>query len=132
MATLMPRWLGGVGDWFETDLPMFGTHPIRVEDYRDEEKYVLRAELPGMDPEKDISITVANGMLTVEAERSEEARAKGRSEFRYGSMRRTVTLPADVDADKITARYEKGILEVTVPLPKAPHPEAKTITIEKA
>ena len=69
-------------------------------------------------------------MLTIHAERKEEKQARHRTEFRYGMMQRSVRLPANADEDKITARYGKGILEVTVPLKAAP--AAKQIEIAKA
>ena len=58
-------------------------------------------------------------MLTIHAERREEHKEPRRSEFRYGSLTRSVTLPERADTEHITARYDKGILQVTVPVPKA-------------
>ncbi len=92
---------------------------FRVEDYVKDDRYVVRAELPGLDPEKDIEVTVEAGTLTIRAERREEHEEPHRSEFRYGSLTRSVTLPAGADAEKITASYDKGILEVTVPFSEA-------------
>ncbi|MGH3739313.1 MAG: hypothetical protein ACRDT6_27490, partial [Micromonosporaceae bacterium] len=65
MSALMPRLFGDLSDWFDTDFPFPATRPhtFRVEDYRDNGSYVIRAEIPGIDPEKDVTITVANGML---------------------------------------------------------------------
>ena len=91
-------------------------HPVRIEDYRDGADYVLRAELPGMDPEKDIHITVDGVDLSITAERTVEKTDKKHSEFSYGSFARTVRLPAGAAVDKITARYDAGILEVRVPV----------------
>ena len=54
---------------------------------------MIRAELPGIDPAKDVDITVTDGQLTIKAERSEKKESKGRSEFSYGSFMRSVTLP---------------------------------------
>lgn len=96
--------------------PPFGGNLIRVEDRVEEDKYVLRAELPGLDPANDIKVSVQDGQLTIEAERSEEKQEGGRSEFAYGSFSRTVTLPAGADEDQVEASYTKGILEVTVAL----------------
>ena len=80
--------------------------------------YLLRAEVPGIDPAKDVDITVQNGQLTIKAERSEKKEAKGRSEFSYGSFVRTVTLPAGANEDDIKATYDKGILTVDVAVSK--------------
>ncbi|MQA87990.1 MAG: Hsp20 family protein [Streptosporangiales bacterium] len=67
---------------------------IRVEDYVVGGRYVVRAELPGIDPKKDVEITLNEGMLTIKAERKEEAKDKRHTEFRYGSMYRAISLPA--------------------------------------
>jgi HSP20 family protein len=96
--------------------PMSGIQGIRVEDYVEDGAYVVRAELPGIDPGKDVTITVDNRLLTISAERSEEKSEKNRSEFRYGSFSRTVALPADAKEEQIKASYAKGILTVTVPV----------------
>ena len=70
-------------------------------------RYVIRAELPGLDPEKDIEVTVEGRTLTIHAERRQEDKEPNRSEFRYGSLTRPVMLPAKVDAKDVTARYER-------------------------
>ena len=62
--------------------------PFRVEDYLQEGNYVLRAELPGLDPEKDVEVSVEGGTLTIQAERHEEHKEPHHCEFRYGSLTR--------------------------------------------
>jgi HSP20 family molecular chaperone IbpA len=96
--------------------PAFGSHIIRVEDETKDGSYELRAEIPGIDPAKDVNITVRDGLLTIKAERTEKKESNGRSEFSYGSFARSITLPHGADEDKITARYDKGILTVAVPV----------------
>jgi HSP20 family protein len=115
MSTLLPRLFGDMSEWLEVDFPR-PLPAIRVEDRITDEEYVLRAELPGLDPEKDVQITVLNGVLTVKAERRDETEGMGRSEFRYGMLHRSVRLPASAAETAITATYDKGILEVSVPL----------------
>ena len=61
--------------------------------------YHLKAEIPDVDPDKDITITVRDGVLTITAERSEKKESNGRSEFSYGTFVRSVTLPAGADDD---------------------------------
>lgn len=119
MTALLPRLFGDVSDWFDTEFPLRMAHLIRIEDSLTEQEYTLRAEVPGLNPEKDIQVRVSNGMLTIHAERSEQQQTASRSEFRYGVLQRTIRLPANADEKKITARYDKGILEVTVPLTAA-------------
>ncbi len=107
--------LEGFPSW-ATLRPAFGNHIIRVEDEMSEGKYEVRAEIPGVDPAKDVDITVRDGLLTIKAERTEKKESEGRSEFSYGSFARSVTLPRGADEDAITASYDKGILTVTVPV----------------
>lgn len=106
-------------------------HMIRVEDFLDGEDYVLRAELPGIDPERDVDITVVEGTLTVQAERREENKDVGRSEFHYGSFRRTVALPAGADEGDVRATYKDGILEVRVGVRKPEAHETKHVPIAR-
>lgn len=89
---------------------------IRLEDRYEEDRYTLRAELPGVDPEKDVVITVADGVLTIAGQRREEKAERNRSEFRYGAFVRRVALPAGAAIDQLTADYRDGILEIVVPL----------------
>jgi HSP20 family protein len=96
--------------------PTFGSHIIRVEDEMKDGNYVVRAEIPGVDPGKDVDITVRDGVLTIKAERTEKKESSGRSEFSYGSFIRSVTLPSGADEDAIKASYDNGILTVTVPV----------------
>ena len=106
-------------DWLEapwTVLRPVAGHPMRVEDYVQDGNYVVRAELPGMDPESDLEVTVTNGTLTIKAERREETTGKHHSEFRYGTFSRSMTLPAGADEEHIEATYGHGILEVTIKL----------------
>jgi HSP20 family protein len=121
MSTLTRRDYRGpfvdIIDWIEspwTVLRPVASQPMRVEDYLKDGYYVVRAELPGIDPGKDIEVTVSKGILTITATRHEEAEGKHRSEFRYGTFTRSVTLPGGADEDHIQASYDMGVLEVTV------------------
>jgi HSP20 family protein len=108
-AVPFPHW------WEAADL-------IRVEEYREDGTLVIHADLPGIDPDKDVELTVSNGMLHIEAERREEEKKeeKGyvRRELRYGSLTRSLPLPAGVAEADITATYKAGVLEIRVPEPK--------------
>lgn len=108
-------------DWLESPLALIrpaGT-TMRVEDFVKDGRYVLRAELPGMNPEKDIDVTISGGVLTIKADRLDESEGTHRSEFRYGAFTRSLPLPANADEARIQASYESGILEVDVPLQEA-------------
>jgi len=111
--------------------PAFGSHIIRVEDEMKEGSYEIRAELPGVDPAKDVDITVRDGLLTIKAERTEKKESNGRSEFSYGSFIRSITLPRGADEDDIKASYDKGILTVSVPIAEK-EPAAKKVTVNTA
>jgi HSP20 family protein len=93
---------------------------------------VIRAELPGVKPE-DVDITLQNNVLTIsgehKAEQEEERAGYYVRERRYGSFRRSLTVPEGTDESKIHARFEDGVLEVTVE-GAAPVQEPKRIQIE--
>jgi HSP20 family protein len=106
-------------DWLEapwTFLRPVSGHPMRMEDFVRDGSYVIRAELPGIDPDKDLEVTVVNGILRIKAERREERSDKHHSEFHYGTFSRSVALPAGTDEEHVEAIYGHGILEVTVKL----------------
>lgn len=110
-----------VAEWFEGfpfGLPFAQeAHVIRIEESQDSSTYTLRAELPGVDPDKEVEITLdRTGILTIHAERTEEEKDKEHSEFRYGSFTRSITLPEGIKEEDISASYDKGILTVTAPL----------------
>ena len=119
-------------DWFEepfvTLRPYLG-QPIRVEELVEGDRYVIRAELAGIDPEKDVEVTIGSGYLTIRAERSDRTEGKHRSEFRYGSFSRTMGLPANADEDAVTASYRDGILTISVGLKTEQKASAKKIEV---
>jgi HSP20 family molecular chaperone IbpA len=115
-------------DWLESPLTMLrplSAQTMRVEDYVKDGRYVVRAELPGLDPEKDLVVTVSNGILSIKADRQERTADKHRTEFRYGSFARHMALPAGADEDHVQATYDKGILEIMVELKEKPAPQTQ-------
>jgi HSP20 family protein len=114
--TTVARWRGTTLtplDWLGLALPTWGTG-IRVEEYLEDDHYVVRAELPGIDPAKDVRITHADGALRLEVTRVEEQHDRMRTEFHYGSFVRSIPLPVGAVDKSIAASYEKGILEIRV------------------
>jgi HSP20 family protein len=111
--------------------PALDTRMMRLEDEMKDGRYEVRAEIPGVDPSKDIDITLRDGQLTIKAERSEKKEFDGRSEFSYGSFVRTVSLPAGADEDDVKATYDKGILTVSVAVKEA-KPAEKHVPIASA
>jgi HSP20 family protein len=120
-------------DWLESPwpavLPPGLARTFRVEDYTENGNYVIRAELPGLDPDNDVEVTVEPGLLTIHAERHEETKEGRHSEFKYGSLTRSVSLPEGADPDNITASYDQGILKVSVPVPGQAPPPSRRIAI---
>jgi HSP20 family protein len=111
-----------------------GTAPIKVEEYVDGDHLVVKAEIPGVDPERDIEVTVDDGMLTITAQRRESTSDKSdqgyRSEFRYGSFLRQIRLPKGATPDVVSATYKDGVLEIRLPKP-AEDVEARRIPIAR-
>ena len=122
-------------EWFEepflTLRPYLG-QPIRIEDFVEGDHYLVRAELAGIDPEKDVEVTVGSGYLTIRAERHDKTEGKHRTEFRYGVFTRSLALPANVNEDDVKASYDHGILTVSVGLKAEKKDEVKKIEIKPA
>ncbi len=89
---------------------------MRVEEFIEDGTCVVRAEVPGVDPMKDIDVAIDDRTISITAERS-ESRAEGkRSEFRYGRLARRLALPTGAQTDRIEALYDKGVLEIRIPM----------------
>ena len=92
-----------------------------LEAYVEGEALHARLELPGIDPASDVDIEVENGVLHVRGERRSESKGEGEGWFRremsYGSFERRVSLPEGADAENVTASYDAGILDITIPVP---------------
>jgi HSP20 family molecular chaperone IbpA len=116
-----PAWLRERPFWWSSvwdDLAE--TSSIRVEEYEEDDVYVIRAEAPGIDPDEDIDLTVKDSVLRLDIRRhhgkKESKRKHHRTEFSYGSFSRLVTLPRMASEKDVSAEYENGILEIRVPL----------------
>ncbi|MGC4112068.1 MAG: Hsp20/alpha crystallin family protein [Nocardioides sp.] len=120
--------------WFDTDVPFAfrtdGTPLVRIEDYVEDGTYVVRAEVPGLDPEKDLAVTVTDHVLSIRGERHEEQRDKRHHEISYGEFIRSVRLPEHTRTDEVTASYTDGLLEVRVPVEAEPA-GARTVAIDR-
>lgn len=93
----------------------------------------LTADLPGM-KEDDIDITLRDGALIISGERKHEAEEKKKNFYRservYGSFNRAITLPCDVDEDRIHANFKKGVLTVRLPKSKSAKENVRKIAIQ--
>lgn len=128
----MSRLLNGL---FEGPGRVTQTWVPALDVWETDSEVVYAFDLPGI-PEDKISIEVSDDTLTVsgEREKTEEVKEQGyyRFERRFGSFARAIGLPQGVDPDKISARYENGVLEVRVPKPEEQRPRkiALTSTVE--
>jgi HSP20 family protein len=96
--------------------------------YQDKDQFTVVAELPGLKKE-DIELSLQDGVLTISGERKQEKKSEEgyRNERFFGRFRRSVTLPASVDSNKVKATYEEGVLKVV--LPKAEEAKPKKIDV---
>lgn len=119
----LPRWSELMGS-FEARMP-------RVDVLDQKDKVVVRAEVPGVRKE-DLDVSLSDHLLTIRGHTEQETtREEGeyrRREISRGSFSRSISLPADVDADKARATFENGVLELT--LPKAPQARRRSIKIQ--
>jgi HSP20 family protein len=121
---MAPDWFGRMWpDLFSQRVPELlgsGGDAMRVEEFREDGSLVVRVEIPDVDPEKDIEVTVDRDRLSIRAERTQRTDDRDkhgyRSEFRYGSFHRILQLPAGTSEQDIQATYRDGILEVRLPI----------------
>ena len=96
---------------------------------------LLRADLPGLDRD-DVSIEVKDGVLTVsgerQAEHDEQADGFYRVERAFGAFSRSLSLPSQIDAERITAEFDRGVLEVRIPKPEERKPHRIEIGGERS
>lgn len=117
--------------WPRFEFFMGRTFPLDIYETEDKQRYVVEASLPGFKSE-DIQITAKGDTLSISASKKEESRTEKGSYMRReryeGEMSRMVTLPGEIDADKVEASYEHGVLKVYIP--KAEQTQAKQIPVK--
>ena len=116
--------------WPSRDSGLLSGWSPTMDVFDDKDNFVVKAELPGMKKD-EIDLSLHDGVLTISGERKHEREAKEggtfRSERYFGKFQRSVTLPAAVDGNKVSASYKDGIL--TVELPKAEEAKPKQIAV---
>jgi HSP20 family protein len=126
----------GLLRWFEdetfpADFDRTFTPALDVEEK--DGTYLVKADLPGLKKD-DIHIELRNGLLTLRGERRDEhEEKKGRYhwvERTYGSFERSFCVPEGVTEKDIHAKYRDGVLELSIPVPKAPEPKAIEVKVE--
>ncbi len=135
MANIM-RWGGAdITEPFRRFLEGDMASWLRVEEYRDAGSMVVRAEVPGIDPQNDVDIELVGNDLRINVRNEEKSEHKDkdgyRSEFRYGTFSRTVGLPGPVNESDIRATYDDGILEVRIPLPENAGTASRKILVSR-
>ena len=111
----------------------YGDMVPHVEVSDGDKSYEISAELPGVD-EKDVSVNLHDHVLTLsgekKSEREEEKKGYLVSERRYGSFRRSFRLPDDVDENKITAKFDKGVMTISLPKAASAKPKGRRIPVK--
>ena len=125
-AFIMPR-AGGTQAVAESTMSM--------DMYEQGDNYVVEAQLPGIKPE-DIQVNIEQGTLTIRAETKTEQERRERNylirEHRAGRFSRSVRLPESVDADACQARYENGVLRLTIPKAEQAKPRRIQVQAERS
>jgi HSP20 family protein len=107
----------------------------RLDVSEDDKGFHVAVELPGMS-DKDVAVTVDARVLTIRGEKKEEKEKKDKDVFRreraYGSFRRTIELPSDVDSAKIEAKFKDGVLTIDLPKTKQAQERVKQIPVKAA
>jgi HSP20 family protein len=121
MAFEFPHWRG----W-----PLL-QNPIRVEEYADGRRWVVRAQLPGAEPDRDITVMVADNEVTIDVRRPIPLPGRLDSEFGDSRVRRTIMLPRGAKDETLTAMYgDDGILELRVETVR-PVPIGRTVPVAR-
>ncbi len=111
--------------WFDEEMRFNNWHPA-VDIYDQDDKVVIKAELPGVD-KKDINVDLKDRVLTLRGERYHESEVKEekfyRKERAYGKFERSFTLPAGLDPEKISADFKDGVLKIEIPKPEEEKPK---------
>ena len=120
MDRLFDSFLGGLPSLttFRQGLPSAQVMTPALDVKENEKEIVVKADLPGMD-DKDIHLTIHNGILSLRGEKKSE-HAEERDNYHvmersYGSFQRSIRLPETIDEDKAEARFDKGVLTITLP-----------------
>jgi HSP20 family molecular chaperone IbpA len=134
MTTSITTPVSSTSDWAGS--PMSTLHPaahkgqqIPVEQYSDGASYVIRLEVPGVDPARDLAVSVRAGTLSVRAERRYAIPEDGQSEFLYGRLARDIALPLGSNVQDVSATCRDGILTVRIGMEPEHQQEARRVEV---
>jgi HSP20 family protein len=118
---------------FEPFDESFGAFSPSVDVTENDQEITVSAELPGLD-DNDIEVSLAHNVLTVSGEKKEKKEDKGKDFYRmersYGSFQRSISLPAEVEPDKVEAKFNKGVLTITLPKTAEAQKQTKRISVK--
>ena len=132
----LTTWFNDFDSWFNDDFfnrTVQSTWAPAVDIKEKDGKYLLRADLPGID-KKDIHVELKEGYLTLKGERKSEHEDKtdnyNRIERTYGSFERSFRVPEGLTEKDIKAKYHDGVLELSIPVLKVKKPKALEVKVE--
>jgi HSP20 family protein len=116
-----------------SEMPALGEWEPKLDVTETKDSVIVKAELPGVE-QKDIAVSLQDGVLTIKGEKESEKEEKDKQYHRversHGAFYRAIRLPAAVEAGKVTAAFKDGV--VTITLPKAPEAKGTTIPVKAA
>lgn len=128
-------WFSGSGLRMSPERWMRGELMPEVDQSQDDKSYHIRIELPGLD-KKDVDVSLSDGLLTIRGEKKQQEEEKDKDFYRrecsFGSFRRSLPIPGEVDESKIKASFDKGVLHIDLPKSEAAKKKVKHIDISAA
>ncbi|MDP8958818.1 MAG: Hsp20/alpha crystallin family protein [Actinomycetota bacterium] len=132
LQDVMDRFVGRPGAL--TNFRTEGTWRPAVDIYREGGELQVRCELPGIDPQQDLDITVEGNILRIKGQKSFGRQINDEnlylSERLFGSFERHVHLPEGIDSEQLEANYEAGVLTVSIPMPEESLPKARKLDVK--
>ena len=135
MTTVATTPADSTSDWAGSPLSTLHqlAHQVRaipIEQYPDGKDYVIRLEVPGVDPAHDLTVAVETGTLTVRAERPCTGPEDAQSEFRYGSFARVIALPLGANIHDVSASCGCGVLTVRIGMQPEHQQGARRVAVQ--
>jgi HSP20 family protein len=128
-------WSEGSGSSLLPDVWARGEITLELDVTEDAKAFAVEVDLPGLD-EKDVEVTLSDRVLTIRGEKKEDKETKEKNYYRreraYGTFRRSIEIPAAVDATKIEASFKKGVLTIQLPKTKEAQQKVKQIEVKAA
>jgi HSP20 family protein len=128
-------WSEGFGSSLLPEVWARGEIAPQLDVTEDDKAFAVKVDLPGLD-EKDVEVTLSDRLLTIRGEKKEDKETKEKNYYRreraYGTFRRSIEIPAVVDATKIDASFKKGVLTIQLPKTKEAQQKVKQIEVKAA